>query len=175
MVNFLQRFHVCGKVRKLTFAYSVHMYSGHVTTCLMFVTTCARNCNHFETTCNPSNVISGELIFLADNRVLFLGNPMVTSLKELAERSLKISDIPRSDSTRELILLKHQRSTEFDLMWAGPKTWMIMDVVFTWLSRIMIWISCMLHRYRYQLPRHNIRLIVAWACDHGNVKRFPIS
>ncbi|XP_037074555.1 guanylate cyclase soluble subunit beta-2-like [Pollicipes pollicipes] len=41
---------------------------------------------------------------------------MVKSLKELAEKSLKISDIPRSDSTRELILLKHQRSTEFDLM-----------------------------------------------------------
>ncbi|XP_043197242.1 soluble guanylate cyclase gcy-35-like [Amphibalanus amphitrite] len=61
-------------------------------------------------------VLRGELIFLGDNRVLFLGNPMVTSLKELAEKSLKISDIPRSDSTRELILLKHQRSTEFDLM-----------------------------------------------------------
>ena len=59
---------------------------------------------------------AGELIFLSKRLVLFLGNPMVKSLKELADRSLKISDIPRSDSTRELILLKHQRSTEFDLM-----------------------------------------------------------
>ncbi|XP_043198938.1 guanylate cyclase soluble subunit beta-2-like [Amphibalanus amphitrite] len=61
-------------------------------------------------------VLRGELIFLSKRLVLFLGNPMVKSLKELADRSLKISDIPRSDSTRELILLKHQRSTEFDLM-----------------------------------------------------------
>ena len=59
---------------------------------------------------------AGELLFLSNRLVLFLGNPMVKSLKELADRSLKISDIPRSDSTRELILLKHQRSTEFDLM-----------------------------------------------------------
>ncbi|XP_037094425.1 soluble guanylate cyclase gcy-35-like isoform X2 [Pollicipes pollicipes] len=61
-------------------------------------------------------VLRGELVFLVNDLVLFLGNPMVNSLKELADRSLKISDIPRSDSTRELILLKHQRSTEFDLM-----------------------------------------------------------
>ena len=74
-----------------------------------------------ETTCvlkqqHQKTSLSGELVLLSDNLVLFLGNPMVKSLKELAERSLKISDIPRSDSTRELILLKHQRSTEFDLM-----------------------------------------------------------
>ena len=47
---------------------------------------------------------------------LYLGSPLARSVRDLEKMSLKISDIPSHDSTRDLILLKDQRSVEFDVM-----------------------------------------------------------
>ncbi|XP_043202629.1 guanylate cyclase soluble subunit beta-1-like, partial [Amphibalanus amphitrite] len=53
---------------------------------------------------------------------LYLGSPMARSVRDLEKMSLKISDIPSHDSTRDLILLKDQRNIEFDVMQQLEKT-----------------------------------------------------
>ncbi|CAL4118253.1 unnamed protein product, partial [Meganyctiphanes norvegica] len=60
-------------------------------------------------------LIIGELVW-SGRLVVFICSPLICTLEELRQVSLCVSDIPKFDNTRELILLRHQRATEFDLM-----------------------------------------------------------
>lgn len=47
--------------------------------------------------------------------MIFVGSPRLTSLSELKERNLYLSDIPLHDVTRELVLMNQQRIAEIEI------------------------------------------------------------
>ena len=55
-------------------------------------------------------VLSGTSDFL-----MFIGSPRLVSLDDLKEKRMFLSDIPRYDVTRELLLLNQQRIAELEL------------------------------------------------------------
>ena len=65
---------------------------------------------------NGLSVISGQMIWLSDvNHMIFIGSPRLSSLNEMMERKMYISDIPGYDVTRELVLLNQQRIAEIEV------------------------------------------------------------
>ncbi|KAI0229136.1 Guanylate cyclase soluble subunit beta-2 [Lamellibrachia satsuma] len=61
-------------------------------------------------------VLKGQMVWLEDNNyMVYIASLRVTSLTELQERGLYLSDIPVYDVTRELVLLNQQRIAEIDI------------------------------------------------------------
>ena len=68
------------------------------------------------TVCNVLSVVSGQMIWLSDvGHMIFIGSPRLSSLNEMLERNMYISDIPGYDVTRELVLLNQQRIAEIEV------------------------------------------------------------
>ncbi|XP_013400601.1 guanylate cyclase soluble subunit beta-2 [Lingula anatina] len=61
--------------------------------------------------------IKGQMILLDQSvgHIMFICSPRLTSLTELMERNIFLSDIPLYDVTRELILLNQQRIAEIEI------------------------------------------------------------
>ncbi|ESO86153.1 hypothetical protein LOTGIDRAFT_129572, partial [Lottia gigantea] len=60
--------------------------------------------------------LKGQMIWLEDSQhMIFIGSPRITSLNELLEMNVYLSDIPLYDVTRELVLLNQQRIAEIDI------------------------------------------------------------
>jgi guanylate cyclase soluble subunit beta len=56
------------------------------------------------------------MIHLEDiNHMIFVGSPRLSSLNEMQECNLYLSDIPLYDVTRELVLLNQQRIAELEV------------------------------------------------------------
>ena len=56
------------------------------------------------------------MIWLSDiSHVIFIGSPRLSSLTEMMEMKIYISDIPGYDVTRELVLLNQQRIAEIEV------------------------------------------------------------
>lgn len=56
------------------------------------------------------------MIWLEDiNHMIFISSPRISSLTELMEMNVFLSDIPLYDVTRELVLLNQQRIAEIDV------------------------------------------------------------
>jgi guanylate cyclase soluble subunit beta len=54
--------------------------------------------------------------WLADQKyMMFLGSPLIKSLKEMKEMDIYLADIPLFDVTREIVLLYEQRNAEIDI------------------------------------------------------------
>ncbi|OWF49608.1 Guanylate cyclase soluble subunit beta-2 [Mizuhopecten yessoensis] len=65
---------------------------------------------------NCKLVLKGQMLWLDDvSHMLFLCSPRLTSLTELVEMNVFMSDIPIYDVTRELVLLNQQRIAEIDV------------------------------------------------------------
>ena len=65
---------------------------------------------------NALSVITGQMIWLNDvSHMIFIGSPRLSSLNEMLERKMYISDIPGYDVTRELVLLNQQRIAEIEV------------------------------------------------------------
>lgn len=47
--------------------------------------------------------------------MMYIGSPLITSLKEMKEMDLCMADIPLFDVTREIILLYEQRAAEIGI------------------------------------------------------------
>ena len=47
--------------------------------------------------------------------LMFIGSPRLVSLDDLKDKRMFLSDIPRYDVTRELLLLNQQRLAELEL------------------------------------------------------------
>ena len=59
---------------------------------------------------------SGQMVWLEDvDHILFIGSPRLSSLSDLEDRQLYLSDIPLYDVTRELVLLNQQRIAELEV------------------------------------------------------------
>ena len=59
------------------------------------------------------------MIYLEEiNHMIFIGSPRLSSLNELQESNLYLSDIPLYDVTRELVLLNQQRIAELEVRYA---------------------------------------------------------
>lgn len=59
---------------------------------------------------------TGQMIHLEDiNHMIFVGSPRLSSLNEMQECNLYLSDIPLYDVTRELVLLNQQRIAELEV------------------------------------------------------------
>ncbi|XP_025108472.1 guanylate cyclase soluble subunit beta-2-like isoform X2 [Pomacea canaliculata] len=60
--------------------------------------------------------MKGQMMWLEDlNRMMYIGSPLITSLKEMKEMDLCMADIPLFDVTREIILLYEQRAAEIGI------------------------------------------------------------
>ena len=58
----------------------------------------------------------GQIIYLAEQKqMIFIGSPRLSSLNELEEKNMHLSDIPLYDVTRELVLLNQQRIAEIEI------------------------------------------------------------
>ena len=58
----------------------------------------------------------GQMIYLAESKhVVFVGSPRLSSLTEMFEKNIFLSDIPPYDVTRELVLLNQQRMAEIEV------------------------------------------------------------
>ena len=56
------------------------------------------------------------MIFMEEiKQIIFIGSPRLTSLNELMECNVYLSDIPLYDVTRELVLLNQQRIAEIEV------------------------------------------------------------
>ncbi|KAK3102962.1 hypothetical protein FSP39_015315 [Pinctada imbricata] len=65
---------------------------------------------------NARLVLKGQMIWLPDIRhMIFISSPRISSLTELMEMNVFLSDIPIYDVTRELVLLNQQRIAEIDI------------------------------------------------------------
>ncbi|XP_069142346.1 guanylate cyclase soluble subunit beta-2-like [Argopecten irradians] len=65
---------------------------------------------------NCKLVLKGQMLWLDDvSHMIFLCSPRLTSLTELVEMNVFMSDIPIYDVTRELVLLNQQRIAEIDV------------------------------------------------------------
>lgn len=49
--------------------------------------------------------------------MIFIGSPRLSSLTEMLEKNMYLSDIPLYDVTRELVLLNQQRIAEIEVRW----------------------------------------------------------
>ncbi|XP_052101287.1 guanylate cyclase soluble subunit beta-2-like isoform X3 [Mytilus californianus] len=60
--------------------------------------------------------LKGQMIWLEDiKHMIFISSPRISSLTELMEMNVFLSDIPLYDVTRELVLLNQQRIAEIDV------------------------------------------------------------
>ena len=60
--------------------------------------------------------MAGQMILLAEtNYIIFVASPRLSSLRELKECKLFLSDIPLHDVTRELVLMNQQRIAEIEI------------------------------------------------------------
>ena len=60
--------------------------------------------------------ISGQMIWMEDvQNILFVGTLRLTSLTQMLENKIYLSDIPLYDVTRELVLLNQQRNAEIEI------------------------------------------------------------
>ncbi|XP_076447120.1 guanylate cyclase soluble subunit beta-1-like [Babylonia areolata] len=60
--------------------------------------------------------LKGQMIYVAESdSILFLCSPSVTSLDDLSQRGLFLSDIPLHDATRDLVLLSEHFEAEYRL------------------------------------------------------------
>ena len=56
------------------------------------------------------------MLWLEDEQqMMFIGSPLITSLKEMKEMDVYMADIPLFDVTREIVLLYEQRSAEIGI------------------------------------------------------------
>lgn len=56
------------------------------------------------------------MLWLEDiQHIIFISSPRISSLSELMEMNVFLSDIPLYDVTRELVLLNQQRIAEIDI------------------------------------------------------------
>ncbi|KAJ8301515.1 hypothetical protein KUTeg_020502 [Tegillarca granosa] len=61
-------------------------------------------------------VLKGQMLWLEDiQHIIFISSPRISSLSELMEMNVFLSDIPLYDVTRELVLLNQQRIAEIDI------------------------------------------------------------
>lgn len=59
---------------------------------------------------------AGQIMWLSEiESMIFIGSPLVSSLTELQQRHLYLSDMPVYDVTRELVLLNQQRMAELEV------------------------------------------------------------
>lgn len=61
--------------------------------------------------------LKGQMVSLSGTSefLMFIGSPRLVSLDDLKEKRMFLSDIPRYDVTRELLLLNQQRIAELEL------------------------------------------------------------
>nr|XP_033805870.1 guanylate cyclase soluble subunit beta-2-like [Geotrypetes seraphini] len=65
---------------------------------------------------HPMLKLRGQMIWMESMQcMIYLCSPKLRSLQELEERQMHISDIAQHDTTRDLILLNHQRLAEMEL------------------------------------------------------------
>ncbi|XP_070193840.1 guanylate cyclase soluble subunit beta-2-like [Littorina saxatilis] len=58
----------------------------------------------------------GQMLWLAEREMMmFIGSPLIKSLKEMKEMDVYMADIPLFDVTREIVLLYEQRSAEIGI------------------------------------------------------------
>ena len=63
-----------------------------------------------------AELISGQMVFMKEaKQIIFIGSPRLSSLNELMECNVYLSDIPLYDVTRELVLLNQQRIAEIEI------------------------------------------------------------
>ena len=72
---------------------------------------------HFLSLAATNVAIKGQMVSLGAglDHLIFIGSPRLTSLSELQEKNLFLSDIPLYDVTRELVLLNQQRIAEIEI------------------------------------------------------------
>ncbi|KAE9555580.1 hypothetical protein FO519_001251 [Halicephalobus sp. NKZ332] len=74
--------------------------------------------NRIESTTgpNPGVTLKGAMVFVSFGQyVMYLCSPNVTTVRELLERNLFLSDMQRHDSTRDLIMLNQSRMSQVEL------------------------------------------------------------
>lgn len=60
------------------------------------------------------------MVLLENNiHILYVCSPYVTTIRELLDRKLHLSDIPLHDATRDLILLNQSRMSQVELKYKG--------------------------------------------------------
>ncbi len=60
--------------------------------------------------------LKGQMIWIEEIRhMMYVSSPRLSSLSELMQLNIYLSDIPLYDVTRELILLNQQRIAEIDI------------------------------------------------------------
>lgn len=60
--------------------------------------------------------IKGQMMLVNGGEfMLFMGSPMFTTVQELADSNMFISDYPRHDTTRDLIMLNQTRLSQQDI------------------------------------------------------------
>jgi guanylate cyclase soluble subunit beta len=60
--------------------------------------------------------LKGQMIWIEEIRhMMYVSSPRLSSLAELMQLNIYLSDIPLYDVTRELILLNQQRIAEIDI------------------------------------------------------------
>ncbi|KAK6177072.1 hypothetical protein SNE40_015250 [Patella caerulea] len=73
-------------------------------------------CNSNKDNPEKTFTLKGQMIWLEDSgHMIFIGSPRITSLNELMDMNVYLSDIPLYDVTRELVLLNQQRIAEIDV------------------------------------------------------------
>ncbi len=66
---------------------------------------------------------TGQMIWMTSiSHMIFIGSPRLSSLNEMMERKMYLSDIPLYDVTRELVLLNQQRIAEIEVRWVPGST-----------------------------------------------------
>ena len=65
---------------------------------------------------NPGVTFKGAMVFVSYGKyVAYLCSPNVTTVRELLEKNLFLSDMQRHDSTRDLIMLNQSRMSQVEL------------------------------------------------------------
>ena len=60
--------------------------------------------------------LKGQMIWIEEIRhMMYVSSPRLSSLSELMQLNIYLSDIPLYDVTRELILINQQRIAEIDI------------------------------------------------------------
>ncbi len=63
---------------------------------------------------------TGQMIWMTSiSHMIFIGSPRLSSLNEMMERKMYLSDIPLYDVTRELVLLNQQRIAEIEVRYVS--------------------------------------------------------
>ncbi|XP_074644360.1 guanylate cyclase soluble subunit beta-2-like [Tubulanus polymorphus] len=71
---------------------------------------------HASTGNEHTVLLKGQMSWMKDTKhMMFIGSPRLSSLNELEEKGVFLSDIPLYDVTRELVLLNQQRIAEIEI------------------------------------------------------------